>query len=142
MADRESFFKALDEFVNKPRDQSVLDKVKRFAAKAQEKGLISGPPVFREQEEIDVSPVLAFFAPVGYRKLFEQEIEFLLDEGHSYDSIMSMPIPRRKSLIRRKTTPVKNRDRRLDEIPELPPKMQEQLRAAQSMVNGNSGTGE
>jgi hypothetical protein len=136
MISKEDFFQALDTFVNKPRDPNVVERIKRFAGMAQQKGLITGPPVFREEEEIDNNPILAFFAPVGYRKLFEQEILLLVNSGMSHEDVLDMPIHRRKALIQMKIKPAKGRDRRLDEIPDMPPQMQRQMKAARAMLGG------
>jgi hypothetical protein len=136
MASKEAFFQALDTFVNKPRDPNVIDRIKRFADKAQQKGLVTGAPVFREEEEIDFNPILAFFAPVGYRKLFEQEVLFLVNGGMSHEDVLDMPVHRRKALIKMKVKPARGRDRRLDEIPDMPPQMQRQMKAAKSLIGG------
>lgn len=143
MADREAFFKALDAFVNRPRDPSVIERVKKFAGTAQKKGLVTGAPVFREVEEIDYNPILGFFAPVGYRPLFEQEIVLLMNYGLSYSDVLSMPVHLRKELIKKKVKPAPvTRDRRLDEIPDMPPEMERQMHAARAFAGGKPVTGD
>lgn len=142
MPRKDEFFQALETFVNKPRDPKVLERIKRFADKAQQKGLVTGAPVFREEEEIDHSPILAFFAPVGYRKLFEQEVLYLVNGGMSHEDVLDMPVHRRKALIKMKVKPASNRDRRLDEIPDMPPQMERQLKAVKSIMGGDPEAGE
>lgn len=136
MVDNKTLLKAVEDFVNRPRDPRVLERVSRFAGLAREKGLISSTPVFREEEEIDCNIVLMFFAPVGYRPLFDQELVLLMSEGLQYESILKMPIYLRKQLVDRKVKPAA-RIPRLRETADMPPQMQKQMSAIRSMTDGS-----
>lgn len=98
---------AIKGFVERPRRADVADRVSNFLKRASGKGDVVETPVIEVQtpdkkvsrrEEV----VLEFFAPVGFRPLFEQEIVFLMNEGVSYADIMRMPIYLRKRLIDQK----------------------------------------
>jgi hypothetical protein len=136
MADGKEILKAVEDFLNRPMDPKVIERVRRFAGLAQDKGLVSSTKVFREEEEIDHNVVLMFFAPIGYRPLFDQEVVFLMSEGMQYESILKMPIYLRKELVNRKVKPT-TRTPRLYETADMPPHMQKQMSAIRSMTDSS-----
>jgi hypothetical protein len=136
MLDSKDFLKAVDNFLNAPKDPRVIERVRRFAGLAQDKGLVSSVAVFREEEEIDHNAILMFFAPVGYRPLFEQEVVFLMSEGIPYESILKMPIHLRKELVNRKVKPI-SRIPKLYETPDMSPDMQRQFGAIRSLTDAS-----
>ncbi len=136
-------FKAIDEFVNRPRDPKVAERVSKYVSKAKSKGWTTDDPILQKSdEEVEMesgewNPTLAFFSPVGYRPLFEQELLFLLSDGHTYESVLQMPVHIRKKLIDRKLeirkgleSGGKSAGGPSDEAPDIPPGLLEQFRVA------------
>jgi hypothetical protein len=134
----DSLIKGIEDFVNRAPSRAVADRVSKYVTKLGAKGLVANERVLTigrpelnsgapAEEAKDWSPLQAFFAPVGYRPLFEQEIVFLLNEGISYESIMQMPVYLRKKLIDKKL----KRDHPQDmDAPDIPPALLEQFRMA------------
>jgi hypothetical protein len=123
---------AITEFVNRPRDASTVSKVKKFFSKASSRGWVVDERVLgTEAPKAEWSPILAFFAPVGYRPLFEQEILFLVNDGLPYESVMSMPVHLRKRLVEQKIS--RNRKPSPTEMePEISQTLKEQMDLAAS----------
>lgn len=135
----DDLIKGIEDFVNRPVNKAVADRVSKYVTKlgsgdvGQERVLNLGKPEVNSgdpQERQEWNAVHAFFSPVGYRPLFEQEIIFLMGEGLSYESIMQMPIHLRKKLIDCKLerqNPEKTKD---ESEPEIPAHLLEQFRMA------------
>jgi hypothetical protein len=136
MAD--SLLKGIEDFVNRAPSKSVADKVSKYVSKLGSQGNVSNERVLHigkselnsaeKEEDQSWGPLQALFAPVGYRPLFEQEIVFLLNEGLTYESIMSMPVYLRKKLIDKKLE--RNRPHKATDEPDIPPALLEQFRMA------------
>lgn len=132
----DNLLKGIEDFVNRAPSKAVADRVSKYVTKLGSRGLVGNERVLTlgQAELNSVSPaeavqnwssLQAFFAPVGYRQLFEQEILFLLNEGVSYESIMQMPVYLRKKLIDKKLE--RNRPQDMD-APDIPPALLEQFR--------------
>jgi hypothetical protein len=137
---QQSLMKGIEAFVNRPRDPKVVERIKKFASAASSQWGVSEKPLISrsvgaESREAEWNPVLALFAPVGYRPLFEQELVFLMDRGVSYESVMQMPIPIRKKLIDWKIGK-KQAGPETDEPFEIPPAFLKQLEAARAAKAG------
>lgn len=140
--------KGIEEFVNRAPSNAVSERVSRYVTKlgsqggvGEERVLERASPEANSAGAQTASPqwnrVQAFFAPVGYRPLFEQELLFLMNEGLAYDSIMQMPVYLRKMLIDKK---LKNNqpDASGDEA-DIPPALLEQFRmSAQARRDASS----
>lgn len=134
-------FRSIEEFVNRPRDPAVGERVSKFVARAKDKGWVADEAVLgiredrksedRSNERFEWTPIHAFFAPVGHRPLFEQEVLFLLNEGLDYEGILRMPVPMRKKLIDKKLE-LRTGGKRtaMNELPDIPPALLEQMRVA------------
>lgn len=134
-------FRSLEEFINRRRDPVVRERVSKFVARAKEKGWVTdeavldvgGGPVSHSEGRPEWTPIHAFFAPVGYRSLFEQEVLFLLNEGFDYEGILKMPVPIRKKLIDKKLE-LRTGKKRVSEEPDIPAALLEQIRLATKMT--------
>jgi hypothetical protein len=139
MPKKDSLIDMIEDFVNAPRSAEVTRKVSKYKSKAGSKGWTTEDRVLKTPEvnsaavaggkpkEEEWNAVQAFFAPVGYRPLFEQEIVFLMNEGLTYEAILHMPVHMRKMLIDRKLE--RGKPKANDE-PDLPPALLEQFRMA------------
>ena len=144
MNKNEELIQGIQEFIDRPANQKLADRIKKFAATASlkfgdsEEKVLPKPKAEEEGEKKGKSeggeawnPISAFFAPVGYKPLFEQEVLFLVDEGLPYESVMKMPVPFRKKLIDRKIKTRQDMEKASSEsrkrIKGLPPGFGEQL---------------
>lgn len=137
MAD--SLLKGIEDFVNRAPSKAVADRVSKYVSKLGAQGNVSNERILhigeselnsgKQEENQSWGPLQALFAPVGYRPLFEQEIVFLMNEGLTYESIMSMPIYLRKKLIDKKLERNRPRSAATDE-PGISPALLEQFRMA------------
>lgn len=133
MAD--DLIKGIENFVNRPVSKTVADRVSKYVTKlgsgsvSKERVLDIGKSELNSDEyheQQEWTSVQAFFAPVGYRPLLEQEILFLMNEGISYESILKMPVHLRKKLIEKK---LDRGDQPKDsDEPEIPAALLEQFR--------------
>lgn len=135
MAD--DIIKGIEDFVNRPVSKAVADRVSKYVTKlgsgnvSKERVLSTGKPELNSaeyHEHQEWSSTQAFFAPVGYRPLFEQEILFLMNEGVSYESILKMPVYLRKKLIEKKLD--RGEQANNSDEPEIPAALLEQFRMA------------
>lgn len=133
MADE--LIKGIENFINRPVSKTVSDRVSRYVTKlgsgnvSKERVLEIGKPELNSaeyQEKQEWTSVQAFFAPVGYRPLFEQEILFLMNEGVSYESILKLPVHLRKKLIEKKLD--RGEQAKDSDEPEIPAALLEQFR--------------
>lgn len=134
--------KGIEEFVNRAPSSAVSDRVSKYVSKLGSQGLVGNERVLEravpeansgtsESAPEKWNRVQAFFSPVGYRPLFEQELLFLMDEGLAYDGIMQMPVYLRKLLIDKKLN--RNKPAEADDEADIPPALLEQFRASAKM---------
>lgn len=137
MADE--LLKGIENFINRPVSKTVADRVSKYVTKLGS-GNVSKERVFKtdapelnsgiQEDRPEWSSVQAFFSPVGYRPLFEQEIVFLMSEGVSYESILKMPVHLRKKLIDRKLD--RGDQAKHSDEPDIPAHLLEQFRMSAS----------
>ena len=111
MPDDFNLLDAIKAFVERPQTERAQDRIEKFMSNARKKDAITDVPVFekgQDREKFDV--VLDFFAPVGHRSLFEEEIVLLMNERMSYESIINMPVHLRKKLVEKKVSVVRGRE--------------------------------
>jgi hypothetical protein len=134
--------KGIEEFVNRAPSNAVADRVSKYVTKLGSRGLVGEERVLeRSAPEVNSGAaedapdkwnrVQAFFSPVGYRPLFEQELLFLMEDGLTYDGIMQMPVYLRKMLIDKKLK--RNKPDEADDEADIPPALLEQFRASAQM---------